>query len=103
MQGKLHATVVAVLLTVAVSGVEKAVDVLGLERNQPQTVGDEFVSEDGRVGFDFDQVDGDHRDLSLDNATQRVGEGEVAVGEVEVDVDVVGLSECQAVSLQATN
>lgn len=100
MQRKLYAAVIAILLAVAVSGVKQAVDVLGLEGNQTQAMGNELVSEDRCVGLDFDQVDGDHRDFGLDNATQRVGEGKVAVREIKVDVDVISLTMRPAVSLK---
>lgn len=50
---------------------------------------DELVSEDTGVGFDFDKVDGHGRDFGKDNAADGVGEGEVNVGEFEVDAEVV--------------
>lgn len=52
---------------------------------------DEFVGEDGGVGFDFDEVNGHGWDFGEDDATDGVGEGEVDVGELEVDAEVVVL------------
>lgn len=54
-------------------------------------MGDEFVGEDGGVGFDFDEVDGHGRDFGEDGPAEGVGEGEVCVGEGEIDEVGAGL------------
>ena len=54
-------------------------------------MGDEFVGENGRVGFDFDEVDGHGWDFGEDDAADGVGEGEVDVRKFEVDAEVVVL------------
>lgn len=54
-------------------------------------MGDELVGKNGSVGFDFDEVDGHGWDFSEDDAADGVGEGEVDVGEFEVDAEVVVL------------
>ena len=40
-------------------------------------MGDEFVGENGGVGFDFDEVDGHGGDFGENDAAEGVGEGEV--------------------------
>ena len=46
---------------------------------------EELVSEDGRVGVDFDEVDGDSGDFGEHGAPEGVGEGEGGIVEDEVD------------------
>ena len=50
--------VLAVLVAVAVAGVEDVFDLLGVQGDEAEAVGDELVGEDGGVGFDLDEVDG---------------------------------------------
>ena len=52
---------------------------------------DELIGQDGGVGFDFDEVDGHGWDFGEDDTADGVGEGEVDVGELEVDAKVVVL------------
>lgn len=54
-------------------------------------MGDEFISEDGGVGFNFDDVDGDGGDFREDGAAEGVGKGEVYGAEAEVDSVGFGL------------
>ena len=49
-----NTAVLAVLVAVAVSGVEKLVDSLGVKWDKTQAVGDELVSQDRAVGLDLD-------------------------------------------------
>lgn len=51
----------------------------------------ELIGEDGRVGFDFNEVDGHGWDFGEDDAADGVGEGEVDVGEFEVNAQIVVL------------
>ena len=55
-------------------------------------MGDELVSQHGAVRLDFDQIDGDCRHFCLDDSSQGIGKGEVRLGELEIDVRVIGLS-----------
>lgn len=89
----------AVGLAVAVTGVVNFGHVLGDEGDETKTVGDEFVGEDGRVRFDFDEVDGHGRDFGEDDAADGVGKGEVDVGELEINAEIVVLE--RAVSIIA--
>lgn len=50
---------------------------------------DEFVGENGGVGFNFNEVDGHSWNFGEDDAADGVGEGEVDIGEFEVDAEVV--------------
>lgn len=52
---------------------------------------DEFVGENRSVGFYFYNVDSERRHFGEDGAAEGVGEGEVNVGEFEVDVCFVCL------------
>ena len=74
-----HAAVLAVLVAVAVASVEHVFDLLAVERDEAEAVGDKFIGEDGGVGFDFDEVDGHRGDFGEDGAAEGVGEGEVDV------------------------
>lgn len=87
-----HAARVAELLAVAVARVVERVDVLGDKGDEAQAVREELVGQDRRVDLHLDEVDGQRRDLGLDDATDRVGEGEVGARELEVDLEVVCLS-----------
>ena len=62
----------AVLLTVAVPGVEHIVDLFRVQGDETETVGDEFVGENGRVGFYFDEIDGHGGDFGEHDAAQGV-------------------------------
>ena len=54
-------------------------------------MGDEFVGEDGGVGFDFYEVDCHGGDFGEHGATEGVGECEVDGVEAEVDAKGFGL------------
>lgn len=54
-------------------------------------MGDEFVSEDGRVGLDFDEINSHGWDFGENDSADRVSEAEVDVGELEIDAEVVVL------------
>lgn len=80
----------AVRLALAVARVlDVLVAVLGVERDQAETVREELVGQDGGVGLDLDQVDGHRGHLGQDGAAEGVGEGEVDGAELKVDA--VGL------------
>ena len=51
-------------------------DVDGVQGDEAETVGDEFVGQDGGVGGDFDKVDGKGGDLGEHHASEGVGEGQ---------------------------
>ncbi len=56
-------------------------------------MGDKFVSENGGVGFDFDEVDGHGGDFGENGAPEGVGESEVNVLEGEVNGVGAGLGQ----------
>lgn len=56
-------------------------------------MGDEFVGEDRSVGFDLDKVDGDGGHLGLYGSTEGVGERQIDVTKLKVDVDFIRLQE----------
>lgn len=91
MQSKGHTTLLAVLFAIAVPRVIELVYALGIERNKPQSVRDEFIGENRGVDLNFDQIDGDCGHLCLDYSAYGVGEGEVCLGEREVDARAIGL------------
>jgi len=78
------ATIIAVLLTVAVAGVKDGVDVFGIQWDEAEAMGDEFVGKNRGVGFDFDKVDGHGGHFAKNNAAEGVSEGEVDISEGEV-------------------
>jgi len=79
------------LLALTVAGVVDISDVLGVEGHETKAVGQELVGEDGGVRFDFDEIDGHDWDFGENDAAEGVGEGEIDVGELEVDLEVVCL------------
>lgn len=79
VQGQRHAALFAVLLAVAVSRVVELVDAARVERDEAETVRDEFVGEDGAVGLDFDEVDGERGDFGLDDSAERICKGNVCL------------------------
>lgn len=68
VQRQRHAAAHTVVLAVAVAGVVHLIAVLRVERDHAQTVGEHFVSEDGGVAFDLDQVQGHGGDFGQDRA-----------------------------------
>jgi hypothetical protein len=62
-------------------------------------VADEFVGEDGRVYFYFDEIDGHGGDFGEDYASDGVGETEVYIFEDEVHPPLVGLAMVRLFSL----
>lgn len=80
MQAQGNRAQFAVTFAVAVAGVYDIVNVLGVQRDESEAMGEEFVSEDRGVGFDFDNVNGHDGDFCEHHATERVGKGEVNVG-----------------------
>ena len=72
-QGDTAAT--AVLIAITVAGIVHLVDLAGIKGDEAEPVGDKLIGEDGRIGFDLDQVDGDGGHLGLNDTAQRVGEG----------------------------
>ena len=69
------AALLAVLFAVAVARVVEVADALGVQWDQAQAVGDEFVGKYGCVDLDFDQVDGNRGHFGLDDSPQGVGKG----------------------------
>lgn len=61
------------------------VAVAGVERDEPQAVGDEFVGEDGRVAQDLDLIDAHGGDFGEDGAAEGVRDAEGGGLEDEVD------------------
>ena len=83
VQRERYRAVLTVILAVAFSTRQHVVDAFTVERYEAQAVGDEFVGEDGGVGFDLNQVDSHGGDFGEDGTAQGIGEGEVNVAEVE--------------------
>lgn len=86
MQCEGDAAILAVLVAVAVTGVEHVFGLFRVERNQAQAVGDEFIGEDGGVCFDLDEINGHSGDFGEHGAAQRVGKSKVDVGEGKVNM-----------------
>lgn len=55
---------------------------------------DEFIGENGGIGFDFDDVDGDGGDFGEEGAAEGVGESEVDGAEAEVNTMWFSLLVC---------
>ena len=68
-----------ILLAVAVAGVKNIVDLFRIQRDETETVGDEFIGEYGGVGFDLNEINGHGRDFGQNYAAKGVGEGEVYI------------------------
>lgn len=100
VEGELDAAVLAVLLTVAVARVEHLVGALGVEGDQAQTVGNKFVGQYAAVLFDLDQINRDGRDFGKDDTAEGVGEREVDVGKVKIDMVVVSLPSHKCVRIK---
>lgn len=65
MQRQRHTASCAVVLAVAVARVlDVLVAVLGVQRDETETVREKLVREDRGVGFDLNQVDGHRGDFS---------------------------------------
>lgn len=78
------------VFTVAGVG-EEGGAVEAVERDETEAVGDELVRQDGGVGYDVDEVDGEGGDLGEHGAAERVGEGEGGGLQDEVDAVLFGL------------
>lgn len=75
-------------LSIAVAGVAVTREAHGhsavaSERNEAEAVGDELVGEDGGIGFDLDEIDGDGGDLGDHHAPKRVGDADIGVAKLE--------------------
>jgi hypothetical protein len=68
----------------------------GGERDEPQTVGDELVVEDGGVNLDLYEIDGDSWDFGDHDAAEGVGHASVGVAEFELGVVVLELADPNA-------
>lgn len=77
MQCECDAAVAAILVAVTVACVEDIFDILGREGDQAESVSEEFVGENGRVGFDFNKVNGHGGYFGKDCATDGVCKSEV--------------------------
>lgn len=96
MQVEGHTASSTVLVAVAVARVRHLLEAAGVEGDQAQAVGDELVGQHRGVDVEVDQVNGDSGDFGLDDATQRVGEREVDIIELEIDVNGIGLEKWQS-------
>jgi hypothetical protein len=54
------------------------------QRNQAQTVGDDFILQSAAVFLEFDEIDGEGGHLGDHDAAQRVGGADVGVEQLEV-------------------
>lgn len=79
MQGEYDTAVFAVLLAVAIAGVEDIVNLLRVQGDKTETVGDEFVCQYGGVGFDFDKVDSHGGYFGKDDSAERIGKGQINI------------------------
>lgn len=85
--------IVAEFVAVAVAGVQHVLDAARAERNEAEAMGEEFIGEDGSVGLDLHEIDGDSRDLGQHGAAQAVSEGERGVVENEIDGSRAGVAD----------
>jgi hypothetical protein len=60
-------------------------------------VGDELIRQDGGVGYDVDEVDGEGRDLGEHGAAERVGEGKGGGLQDKFDAVLFGLGDYPSV------
>lgn len=86
VQSEGDAAILAVLVAFAVAAVEHVFDLFRVERNQAEAVGNEFIGQDGGVGFDLDEINGHGGDFGQHGAAQRVGKSKVDVAEGEVNM-----------------
>lgn len=86
-----HTAMLAVFVAVAVPRIQKLLDTFGVEWDQTQAVGNEFVGQNGAVSLDLDKIDGNRGNLGKHDATKGVGETELGVGELKLDSSVVRL------------
>lgn len=93
MQSEGDTAIVTVLVAVAVAGVEHVFDLFGVERNKAEAVGDEFISENGGVGLNFDKINGHGGNFGQHGAAQRVSKSKVDVAESKVDMTACSLLE----------
>lgn len=84
MQSEGDAAILTVLVAVAVAGVEHVFDLFGVERNETEAVGDEFIGENRGISFDLDEINGHGGYFGEHGAAQRVGKSKVDVAEGEV-------------------
>jgi hypothetical protein len=86
VQRELHRALLTKVGACAVPAVLHVVhSLVGGQGNETQTVGDEFVGQDGAVGLQLHPVDGDGGRLGDHHATNRVGHAEVSVFQLELD------------------
>jgi hypothetical protein len=95
VQSQRDGTLLAVLFAITVSRIDHVVDVLGVERDETETVGEELIRDDGGIGFDLHEIDGHGGNFGKDDTAEGVCEGQVDILELEVDV----LSACLEVVL----
>ena len=69
----------AILIAVAVSGVENVFYLFGVQGNETEAVGNEFVCENGSVDFDLNKIDSHGWDFSKDGSAEGISESEVYV------------------------
>lgn len=92
MKGELNAALLAVLFAFAITGIDNVVGIFRVQRDQTESMCDELISQNTAILLNFNKVDGNRGHLGLDDSTKGVREGKIDVGEVEVDVMVIGLS-----------
>lgn len=96
VKAELDAAKLAIALAVAVAGVNDIVSIFRVQWNQAQTVRNELVCENAAVLLYLDEIDGYGRNFRKYNTTQGVRKAEVNVGQIEVDMVVIGLSVARA-------
>ena len=85
----------------AVAGVgEEGGAVEAVERDEAEAVGDELIGQDGGVGYDVDEVDGEGWDLGEHGAAERVGEGKGGGLQDEFDAVLFGLGDYPSVMIR---
>lgn len=63
------------------------------EGDEAEAVGDELVVEDGGIDLNLDKIDGDGGHLGDHDAAESVGHARIGVGEIELEVVVLHLSD----------
>jgi len=92
VEGESDTAVLTVAVAVAITGVEESlIHILAVERNQTETVADEFVSEHRGIVEDLDHVDGESGDLREHNPAKGICSCKIKVLNEEVGACGVGL------------
>lgn len=95
VESELDATVLAVLLAVAVAGVQDGLEVGRVERDQTEAVGNHLVGHGAGILLDLDEIDSESRNLGHHDAAERVDHVKLDVVRLEADEIVIGLSQAR--------